>query len=958
MIDMKRIAAIFILLSIFSCSFLFAQDVEKLPDDPRVKRGKLANGLSYILIKNKDVKGTAHFGIAQKVGTTLEEENQKGMFKMLEALTVKGTRNFTDSTITQYLNSIGVASEDVIFSTKADDITYLIKNVPVNKGNSIDSSLLILYNWLGAINIDEEDIKEEIPFVKNRLLYEWDADKRLDSKLLEDLYPGSGYANMQYSDIENIGKFTSKDLRNFYYKWFRPEFQSVVVVGDIDLSLLETKVKSIFATIPKPLDKQKRDYYEPQPFDGVKVSIQRDKEYDKTKISINILKEPLLAKYKLTSVPFIQEYMDDAITNLLVGRLRDGIINKNLPITNLSVEKGQFMDIHNIDAFSVSFETLPDMVYPSIAFVNAEIGKMAKYGFNGQEFSKSKDIYFRELEYLYDNRAKVGNDAYLKRALNHFYNGYSLSSIELKFEIMKEILFTISLNQLNRYAQAMLGQEDNIAILCKIPEYEGIEGVTSERVLSAYRDAWLKTPSIELEAPVVIWPEFVGQNGIAARITSEVSDPVTGASVYMLSNGATVVFKETDIDTVAFRAVSKGGFSLMKDVDPGNAKYINDILNLGGLDNFSQPNMERLFSYNNMDLKARIGQNTEQLYGYSAASNIEKLFHAIYWSFTGRRADEAAFDLYKKGKVFESSYRSLSPANAFQDSILHYNYSNKNYVQRASREEVANLQYQDILYQTRSRFSNAADFVFVFAGKPDKELFKELTVKYIGSIPGNASRKEDWVVVPNYLTKGNVTKRFLYRMINPRTYTSLTYSLGMEYNLENFVLGNLLEMYLKNIFDQRSTKRYITRSQLDVELKHYPESILAVGAYFETDSLNAQNVCNIIDNSLGAVADGAYNAGEFAGLKKNLSAMFEKKVESNQYWLDMMTRRYMIGKDFHSNYLKVLDGITVEEFAAHVGKIVGKGNRISVMMDGTTRDVNTQNLFKEDEFIKDFFDVY
>ena len=953
---MKQFIGILAIL-ICVCSSLFAQDVEQLPDDPRVKKGTLANGLSYILIKNKDIKGSAHFGIAQKVGTTLENENQKGMFKMLETLTVRGTRNFTDSTITQYLKSIGLSSDDISFSTKDDDITYLIKNVPVGKGNSIDSSLLILYNWLGSINIDEEDIREEIPFVKNRLFYEWDAEKRLRCKLLEELYPDSGYADMKYSDIEKIGNFTSKDLRNFYYTWFRPDFQAVVVVGDIDLNLIETKVKSIFVTIPKPLDKKKRSYYKPKPFDGVKVSILKDKEYDKTKISIDILKEPLVAKYKKTSVPFIQEYMDHAISNLVAGRIRDGIINQNLPITNLVVEKGKFMNMHNLEAFSISFETLPEMIYSSTAFVNAEIGKMAKYGFNGQEFSKSKDIYFRELENLYDNRSKMGNDAYLKRALDYYYDGFSLASVELKFEIMKEILFTITLNQLNKYAEAMLGQEDNVVISCRMPEYEGIEEITPERVLSAYRDAGLKTPSIGHEAPVVIWPQFDAGRGLSAAITSEVSDPVTGASVFMLSNGATVVLKNTNSDTVAFRAVSKGGLSLVPGANLGNSGYINDVLNLGGLGNFSQPNMARLFSYSNMDLRAGLSENMEHLDGYSDKKNLEKLMHAINWSLTERRADEAAFDVYKKGKVFETSYRSLSPANAFRDSILYYNYSNKNYVKRAGKEEVAGMQYAKMLEQTRKRFSNAADFVFVFVGNVETEIFKEMIVKYIGSIPGNVSQKEDWFIIPNYLTKGNVERRFLYRMINPRTYSNVTYSLGMEYNLENYVLGNLLEAYLKKVFDGRNVKRLVTRADLSLGLKYYPESILEVNAYFETDSLNSGNVMEIMANSLKEAADGI-SAAYFTQLKKDVAGSFKKKSVTREYWLDIMSQRYMIGKDFHSNYIKVLDALGADDFAAYVGKLLNEGNKVSIIMDGTTKDVNTQNLFKEDEFIKDFFNVY
>lgn len=957
---MKRLTSILLLLFFISINLsvnLYAQDVETLPDDPRVKRGTLANGLSYILIKNKDAKGTAHFGIAQKIGTTLEDENQKGMFKMLESLTVKGTRNFTDSTITQYLKSIGLTSDDLVFSTKEDDITYLIKNVPVSKGNSIDSSLLILYNWLGSINIDEEDIREETPFVKNRLFYEWDAEKRMDSKLLSELYPGSGYADMKYSDIDGIGKFTSKDLRNFYYKWFRPDFQAVVVVGDIDLNLIETKVKSIFVTIPKPLAKQKREYYKPEAFDGVKVCIIKDKEYDKTRVSINILKEPMLAKYKLTSVPYIQEYMDNAISNLLMGRLRDGIITKNLPVTNLSVEKGRFMNIHNLDAFSISFETLPQMVYPAIDFVSSEIGKMAKYGFNGQEFSKSKDIYFRDLEYMYDNRTKAGNDAYLQRALNHYYYGFSLASIELKFEIMKEILFSITLNQLNKYAQALLGQEDNIVISCKMPEYEGVEGITAERVMWAYEEAKLKTPSMELEAPVVVWPHFQASDIRTASVTSEVTDPVTGATVYMLGNGATVVLKDTGIDTVAFRAVSKGGYSLMKGVDMGNAQYVNDILNLGGLGSFSQPNIERLFSYNDISLRAEIGQNVELLEGYCSSVNLEKLLHTICWSFNNRRADETAFDVYKKSKVYEAAHKSLSPANAFRDSINYYNYSNRDFVRRATMDEIAAMEYSDLLYQMRSRFSNAADFVFVFVGSVDKEAFKSLVARYIGSIPGNVSKKESWHVIPNYLSKGNLHRRFLYSMVNPRTYSHITRSLGMEYNLENYVKANMLEEYLRGVLNEKSIRRYAARSQMEVELEHYPEPILKVSVNFETDSLNASNVSDIIDNSLAQVALGKLSAKQFSQLKEDVAGSFIVKGVSNSYWLDIMSQRYMLGKDFHSNYIKVLDAVTAEEFKVFVSKLIGEGNRISVIMDGTTRDVNTQNLFKEDEFIMDFFNV-
>ncbi len=954
---MKRVFGILTLIT-FIISNSFAQDVEALPDDPRVMKGTLANGLSYILIKNKDEKGFAHFGIAQKIGTSLEEKNQKGMFKMLEALTVKGTRNFTDSTITQYLRSIGLTTKDVVFDTDKDNITYVIKNVPVSKGKSVDSSLLILYNWLGSINIDEEDIKEEAAYVKNSLLYSWNAEKRMDDRLLNELYPDSMFAtNLKADDIAHIDNFTSKELRNFYYKWFRSDFQAIVVVGDIDLNVMKTRVESIFATIPKPMDKLERTYYTPEAFDGAKAIVLKDKEYDKTKVSIDILKAPLTPVYKRTSVPFIQEYMDNAISTLLSNRLREGIISKNLPISNLSVGKGKFMNIHNQDAFTITFETLPDMVYSAISFVNSEIGKMARYGFNGQEFGRSKDIYFRELSNLYDNRSSVGNQAYFDRALNHYYYGFSLASIELKFEIMKEILFTISLNQLNQYANAMLGQKDNIVISCKMPEYSGIDGITPERVLAAYYDAGLSTPTIQPAATIVSWPEFIAKEGSAASVVSQTKDPLTDATVLTLSNGATVVFKNTQSDTVSVKAVSKGGFSLMSGVNFGNERYINDILSLGGLGNFSKANMDRLYSYYHMNLSAKIGQNTEELYGYSDTTNVEKLFHAIHMAIENRRADEDAFKIYMKEKTYEASYRNLSPGNIFKDSILYYNFSNKNYVKRLAKEDIEKIRYSNVLGQAAKRFSNAADFVFIFAGKIDEPQYIEYAVKYIGSIKGNSATKEEWRVVPNYLTKGNISKRFLCRMVTPRTYSHVTRSYGMRYNIDNYVMSQMLEVYLKNVLDNRNTKRIATNSNLNVNLRYFPEEILTIETAFETDSAHASGIVESVENALNDVASKELSAEQFDKYMNTLKDNFARANAGNEYWLGVIEQRYMNGNDFHSGYVNALGKITPKRFKEFVKGVVTKGNRISVIMDGTTEDVNTQNLFKEDTFIKEFFNI-
>ena len=270
------------------------QDVQPLPDDPRVKTGKLANGLTYYVIKNAAVKGHADFAVANKVGTSVESGSQKGMGKMIELLSTRGTRNFTDSTIVEYLNSLGVNSNEIRFRTGVDEIVYTVEGVPVGRENTVDSTLLILYNWMASINIDEEDVARTMPMLKKTLIDQFDAGARIEDVIMKQLYPKSPYAkSITPEQINGLGVYSSKDLRNFYYKWFRPDLQAVFVVGDVDPAKVETQIKSIFATIPKPLKGEKRTYYEGEMVEGTKVMIGTDPEYDKTLISISFQRKPM-----------------------------------------------------------------------------------------------------------------------------------------------------------------------------------------------------------------------------------------------------------------------------------------------------------------------------------------------------------------------------------------------------------------------------------------------------------------------------------------------------------------------------------------------------------------------------------------------------------------------------------------------------------------------------------------
>ncbi len=74
------------LLSTFCLTLAFAQD-KKLPLDSSVRMGTLPNGFSYFIKTNKQPEKRATLYLANKVGSILEEENERGLAHFLEHMT-------------------------------------------------------------------------------------------------------------------------------------------------------------------------------------------------------------------------------------------------------------------------------------------------------------------------------------------------------------------------------------------------------------------------------------------------------------------------------------------------------------------------------------------------------------------------------------------------------------------------------------------------------------------------------------------------------------------------------------------------------------------------------------------------------------------------------------------------------------------------------------------------------
>jgi len=153
----------------FLAMSLFAQQLQPLPIDPKVRVGKLENGLTYYIRHNTNPQERADFFLVMNVGAILENDDQNGLAHFLEHMAFNGTKNFPGNRIDEYLQTIGVRFGELNAYASFDETVYMIRNVPTTNPNVIDTLLLILHDWSSFISLEADAIEGE----RGVILEEW-----------------------------------------------------------------------------------------------------------------------------------------------------------------------------------------------------------------------------------------------------------------------------------------------------------------------------------------------------------------------------------------------------------------------------------------------------------------------------------------------------------------------------------------------------------------------------------------------------------------------------------------------------------------------------------------------------------------------------------------------------------------------------------------------------------------
>ena len=930
----KLFAVLLLMLVAFSANMMTAQEMT-LPIDPAVRIGKLNNGLTYYIRHNNYPEQRANFYIAQRVGAMQEEDDQNGLAHFLEHMAFNGSEHFNGEghRIDDYLQSKGYNNA----YTNYTETVYIISDVPTTDQGVVDSCMLILKDWSHGLLLTDEEIDKERGVIHEEWRLGRDANDRMRSRQMETLFPGSKYAKRDViGSMDVVDNFPYKVLRDYYDKWYRPDNQALVIVGDIDVDYIEAKIKDLFKNVPPPA----ADAAQVVPFpipdnDEPIVAIDKDVEQQFSVVQL-YFKHDIVEKEAKNSVDYLAAgYMKSMMGMMLNQRLQELAQDPNCPFLQAVAFDGKYMGANTKDAFTLIVVPKEGMTEAATQVGLTEVLRAAKYGFTATEYARAQENYQSSLERQYNERDKVHNSVYTTQCYRHFLDNEPLMSVEDNYQYMTAIAPQIPVEYINQLLTNLVRLDGkNMVVVNFNQEKDGAVYPTKEGMLNAVNAA--ETAEITPYVDNVKQEPLIAKLPKKGKIVNERNNETLGYKELELSNGARVLLKPTDFkqDEILMLARQRGGSSLYGEQDWANCEMFDDVVESSGLGGFNNMELTKALAGKNVSVHQTLYTNYDYVTGNSNVKDLETLFQLVYLQFTDITKDEKNYNKLISTMDMVLKNKDLDPDNVFSDSL---SYILNNYSWRSkpfTADDMKQVNYDRILEIAKERTANAANYTFMFVGSFDEAVIRPLIEQYIASLPAKKGVKSNWVNVAEHPV-GQTIKHFTQKMETPKTTANINwYSTEIPYTLENGIKASLLGRILSRIYYDK--------------IREDAGAAYSVGC-FGRNSLEGDRPYTVItayaplkpeftDMAVGVFNEEMMKACEsidpvkLEDFKTVMLKNHETQLKENSYWYNIIAGYADRGLDFHTGYEDIVKAQTPETIAAFARELMKAGNKVELVM--------------------------
>ena len=926
------------MLTLFGVVAMMAQmQMPSIPVDPDVRIGKLDNGLTYYIRHNNWPENRAEFYIAQKVGSIQEDDDQRGLAHFLEHMAFNGSKHFKGNELLRWCESIGVKfGTDLNAYTSIDQTVYNISNVPTTREGIVDSCLLILWDWADGLLLEKEEIEKERGVIHEEWRLRTDAQSRMLERDLPKLYPNSKYGHRwPIGLMEIIDNFERPFLQSYYEKWYRPDNQGIIVVGDVDVDKVEQKIKDMFSQIVLPENPAKVTTY-PVPDNAEPIFvIDKDKEQQYNLVQMMMKHEAFPDSLKGTMAYLLTDYMKDAALSMLNDRLKEYAQKPESPFLQAFARDGEYLLSKTVDAFNLIYLPKDGQAEASLEAVLTEARRAAEFGFTPTEYNRFKADYQSNLDKQYSNKDKRFNRQFVNQYVQHFLANEPIPSIDYTYETMKQIVPVIPIDAVNALIKELVSQNDsNLVLLNFNNEKEGATYPTEDgfkKALAAARAAKIEAyvDNVKDEPLMTTLPK----KGSIKKETK--SDKLGGYTELELSNGVKVVLKKTDLkkDQVILRGEGFGGSALYGEKDFANTNMFDDVIEASGLGNFSHNELEKALAGKIASASLSMSSYRQNISGSSTPKDVETMLQLVYLYFTNINKDQKSYDNLMQTTEVSLKNRLLQPENVFQDSVSATLNCHNPRFKPLEVADLKNVNYDRILQIAKERTANAAAYEFTIIGNFDEATIRPLIEQYIASLPSQKKVEKSKMIDTDFT--GKVVNSFKHKAETPKALAIMNwYSKDMPYTLENSVkatmAGQILQMeYLKKIREDASAAYTVGAgagvSRNDFETQAY------IVAQCPMKPEKGDIALQIMRDEVNAMAK-TCDADKLQKVKEYLLKNLGDQRKQNGYWLGRINNWRKYGLDLDTDYEKVVNAQTVESISAFVAELLKAGNAAEVIM--------------------------
>lgn len=903
-----------------------------LPLDETVRIGHLENGMTYYIKHAENPPQRADFFIAHNVGALQEEDDQNGLAHFLEHMAFNGTKHFPKKGILNYLSSIGLRfGANVNAYTARERTVYNITNVPLLREGILDSALLILHDWSAYISCEPEEVEFERGVIREEWRRRDIPRMRMMRKTDEIEFAGSKYALRDViGDPHIISTFDRQTLVDYYHKWYRPDMQAVIVVGDVDVDAVEAKIRQVMSDIPRAVAPTPKETYTLPETVAPRYGVIVDAESQVVAVKL-VYRQPYPSpEERPTRENLHQTLARKIFLEIVRARLERAEKREDAHYKRVVAVLGRLATCKN----TFQLTALPNDQDLRDAFIGMllDVEQIRRYPFSRKEFEHAKAKVAHAEEAAGEKLAEATNGDLAGLYVEHFTCNEPYMTAETRKAETRKALDAIDLETINRLRDGMIDPKTLLMLFTAGEKYA--DRVPSESEARALLDSVLRADVPAPEQLSETERPLFDKDPVPGHVVTSEPAPCD-AVLWTLDNGAKVMWRTVPEVSgkrkIGMMAVNRGAFS--RDADVEALRFLQAYVRTMGVKGMSHNQLSERFFDRELSVSASLGRQYATVSGSCDTANWETMLQLVNLYLTEPDFSAESYDdfirLYRttleKADSPKQRYREQS------DSVL---YGQHPWLQQVSLQTLDRMDAAQAQACYRKLFGNAADYIFYFAGELSPEEARPMIERYIGSLP--AWPRQEFTETQMPMRPGILDFEYHHEgRVTPRSEVERIYHAPFDCTPDNYAALR----YISHILGARymATVREEKGGTYHIDVQHeaevHPQGTCWLRIQFETNPAMCHALLEEVQKGIEALAAAPPSEQEVDAAKRYFQKVhaeqWEKRRKSTAYWLHKMDSHYTDGVDFETDDEAVIASVTPAEIQELTAHILAAGNRFT-----------------------------